>query len=220
MSAGSDMQVRRAALLDLAVDKGVLRFGDFELKSGRRSPYFFNAGHFDDAASMTALGDAYAATIVEAGLDFDVLFGPAYKGIPLAVAAAGSLVRNHGVDCGVAYNRKEAKDHGEGGQTVGAPLVGRVVLVDDVITAGTAIRGVLPLIAGGGGTLSAVVTMLDRQERGIGQHSAIQELAAELSVPVISILTLEDLIGWLETTGRKEELARVAEYRARYGADG
>ncbi|MCH2097230.1 MAG: orotate phosphoribosyltransferase [Pseudomonadales bacterium] len=220
MSAGSDMQVRRAALLDLAVDKGVLRFGEFELKSGRRSPYFFNAGHFDDAASMTALGDAYAATIVEAGLDFDVLFGPAYKGIPLAVATAGSLVRNHGVDCGIAYNRKEAKDHGEGGQTVGAPLAGRVVLVDDVITAGTAIRGVLPLIAGGGGTLSAVVTMLDRQERGIGQHSAIQELAAELSVPVISILTLEDLIGWLETTGRKEELARVAEYRERYGADG
>jgi len=220
MSADTDMQARRAALLDLAVAKGVLRFGEFELKSGRMSPYFFNAGHFDDAASMAALGDAYAATIVEAGLDFDVIFGPAYKGIPLAVAAATALVRDHGVDCGIAYNRKEVKDHGEGGQTVGAPLAGRVVLVDDVITAGTAIRGVLPLIADGGGTLSAIVTMLDRQERGTSERSAIQELAAELNVPVISILTLEDLIGWLEAAGRDEELAHVADYRARYGADG
>lgn len=211
---------RRRAFLDLAVEYGVLRFGDFELKSGRRSPYFFNAGGFDDARAMAALGAAYASTIVASGLAFDVLFGPAYKGIPLAVATGVALARDHGSNCGIAYNRKERKDHGEGGQLVGAPLTGRVLLVDDVITAGTAVREVLPLIENAGGTLVGIVTALDRQERGQGERSATEELAQTLQIPVRSIVTLEDLITWLETSGRTSELAQVAGYRERYGSHG
>ena len=209
---------RRDTLLQLALDKGALRFGDFELKSGRRSPYFFDAGRLDDARALALLGEGYAATIVEANLAFDVLFGPAYKGIPLAVATATALARAHNVNCGIAYDRKEVKDHGEGGRTVGASLGGRVLLIDDVITAGTAVRGVLPLIEAAGGTLVGILTMLDRQERGQGERSAIQELAAELAVPVRSILTLDDLMAWLEASGRRDELIRVAGYRERYGA--
>jgi orotate phosphoribosyltransferase len=218
MDASRTLAEHRTHLLQLALDKGVLRFGDFELKSGRRSPYFFNAGLFDDALAMADLGEAYAAAIVDSGIAFDVLFGPAYKGIPLAVAAGVALSRVHNVNCGIAYNRKEVKDHGEGGRTVGAPLAGRVLLIDDVITAGTAVREVLPLIHEAGGTLVGILTALDRQERGRGQGSAIQELSAELGVPVTSIVTLDDLTAWLDASGRREELVRVREYRERYGA--
>ncbi|MEE4359886.1 MAG: orotate phosphoribosyltransferase [Pseudomonadales bacterium] len=208
----------RAAFIQLALDYRVLRFGDFTLKSGRQSPYFFNAGGFDDAHALDRVGAAYASAVVAAGIEFDVLFGPAYKGIPLAAATAVALTRDHGRNCGVAYNRKEAKDHGEGGRLVGASLAGRVLLVDDVITAGTAVREVLPLIADAGGRLVGIVTALDRQERGTGPRSAIQELEAELGVPVLSIITLEDLAGWLASSGREEDRDRVQAYRDRYGA--
>lgn len=218
MARGSTDKVLRDRLLQLAFDKGALRFGDFELKSGRRSPYFFNGGHLDDALSMAMLGEAYAAAVVASGVTFDVIFGPAYKGIPLAVATGVALSSLHNVNCGIAYNRKEAKDHGEGGRTVGASLAGRVLLVDDVITAGTAVREVLPLISEAGGTLAGILTLIDRQERGRGKQSAIQELSEELGIPVLSILVLDDLMAWLAASGRTEELARVAEYRQRYGA--
>ena len=219
MDAPGTLTEHGTRLIQLALDKGVLRFGDFELKSGRRSPYFFNAGLFDDAFAMAELGEAYASAIVRSGIEFDVLFGPAYKGIPLAVAAGVALSRAHNVNCGIAYNRKEVKDHGEGGRTVGASLAGRVLLIDDVITAGTAVREVLPLIDEAGGTLVGILTALDRQERGRGELSAIQELSAELGVPVKSIVTLDDLMAWLEAAGREDELVRVAEYRERYGVD-
>ena len=215
--ASMDADTRRAAFLDLAVARGALEFGDFALKSGRRSPYFFNAGAFYDARSMAALGSAYAAAIVAAGFEFDVLFGPAYKGIPLAVTTGVALAREHDVDCGIAYNRKEAKDHGEGGRVVGASLAGRVLLVDDVITAGTAVREVLPLIEEAGGTLVAILTALDRRERGRGAQSATRELADELGVPVASIVTLDDLVAWLERSGQHERMEQVAAYRAREG---
>lgn len=218
MATGTTDEALRDRLLELAVAKGALGFGDFELKSGRRSPYFFNAGRLDDALAMATLGEAYAAAVVASGLSFDVLFGPAYKGIPLAVATGVALSMSHNVNCGIAYNRKEVKDHGEGGRTVGAPLAGRVLLVDDVITAGTAVREVLPLITEGGGTLVGILTLLDRQERGQGERSAIQELSGELGIPVTSILTLDDLMAWLEASGRRDEFVRVADYRQRYGA--
>jgi orotate phosphoribosyltransferase len=217
----ADAAVRRAEFLELAAACGVLRFGEFELKSGRRSPYFFNAGEFHDGRALDALGAAYAGTIVDAGFHFDVLFGPAYKGIPLAVATGIALAREHGIDCGIAYNRKERKDHGEGGQLVGAPLTGRVLLVDDVITAGTAIREVLPLIEDAGGELVGIVTALDRQERGQhGEQSATAELAASLDVPVVSIVTLADMVDWLKASSRSGTLDEVAAYRSRYGAAG
>lgn len=220
----ADAAARRDGFLELAAACGVLRFGDFELKSGRRSPYFFNAGEFHDGPALDAIGAAYADTIIDADFDFDVLFGPAYKGIPLAVAAAIALSRRHRIDCGVAYNRKERKDHGEGGQLVGASLTGRVLLVDDVITAGTAIREVLPLIEGAGGELVGIVTALDRQERGQqGERSATQELAASLRVPVVSIVTLADLVDWLDVSQRADALearADIAAYRSRYGVVG
>jgi orotate phosphoribosyltransferase len=208
---------RKASFIELALEYEVLRFGAFTLKSGRRSPYFFNAGHFHDARALARVGAAYADTIVDAGLEFDVLFGPAYKGIPLAVATAVALARDHARNCGVAYNRKEAKDHGEGGVLVGAPLAGRVLLVDDVITAGTAVREVLPLVEAAGGRVTGIVTALDRQERGAGTRSAVQELAEELGVPVLAIVTLEDLAEWLARAGRSEEFERVHAYRAAYG---
>lgn len=216
-----DAAARRADFLELAAACGVLRFGDFELKSGRRSPYFFNAGEFHDGRALDALGSAYAGAILDAGFRFDVLFGPAYKGIPLAVATGIALARDHGIQCGIAYNRKERKDHGEGGQLVGAPLAGRVLLVDDVITAGTAIREVLPFIEDAGGKVVGIVTALDRQERGqSGERSATAELAASLKVPVVSIVTLDDLVTWLAASSRSDTLDEVAAYRDRYGVAG
>lgn len=213
------MLPNQRAFLDLALARNALRFGEFTLKSGRVSPYFFNAGLFDSGAALATLGDAYADATVRSGLAFDMLFGPAYKGIVLAAITAAALARNHGRDLPFAYNRKEAKDHGEGGTLVGAPLAGRVLIVDDVITAGTAIREALALIRAAGATPAGVLIALDREERGSGERSATQELAAEHGVPSFAIARLGDL---LEFAADRPELAehhaRLADYRARYGA--
>ncbi|MBN8480342.1 MAG: orotate phosphoribosyltransferase [Xanthomonadales bacterium] len=205
--------------LDLALARRVLRFGEFTLKSGRASPYFFNAGLFDSGGALDALGSAYAAAAAAAGIGFDLVFGPAYKGIPLAALTAAALAREHGRDVGFAYNRKEAKAHGEGGLTVGAALAGRVLIVDDVITAGTAIRESLALLAARGAQPAGVLVALDREERGQGELSATQEVTREFGIPVIAIARLTDLLAY--TGERPDEYAAVRpallDYRARYG---
>jgi len=212
------MKPYQREFLELALAKNALRFGEFTLKSGRVSPYFFNAGLIDSGAALEALGRAYALAAVESGVAFDMLFGPAYKGIALATATAVALAREHARDVPVAFNRKEAKDHGEGGVLIGAPLKGRVLIVDDVISAGTAIRESLALIRGHGATPAGVLIALDRQERGQGAMSAAQEIAAEFATPVIAIARLEELFA---LAGEREELAslraRLAAYRAAYG---
>ena len=205
--------------LELAVARHVLRFGEFTLKSGRGSPYFFNAGLFDSGAALAILGDCYAQALAHAGLGFDMLFGPAYKGIPLATTLAVALAGG-GRDVPVAFNRKEAKAHGEGGSLIGALLAGRVLIVDDVITAGTAIRESLDIIRGAGAQPCGVVIALDRQERGqVGERSAAQEVAAEFSLPVIAIAGLDEL---LEFTDGRPDLAThkpaLMAYRLRYGS--
>lgn len=207
--------------IDLARRCDVLRFGSFTLKSGRQSPYFFNAGAFSSGAALAALGRAYAQCIVDAGIDFDVLLGPAYKGIPLASATAVALADVHGRDLPFAYNRKEAKDHGEGGVLVGAPLQGRVLVIDDVITAGTAVVEVIRLIEGAGARLAGVVIGLDRQERGQGTASAIAEIEARWGVPVLSIVTLRDIIDYIASREDAPDgtLEALRAYRAEYGAD-
>ena len=206
------------AFLDLALQRNALRFGEFTLKSGRVSPYFFNAGLFDSGAALALLGRAYADAAMHGAIRFDMLFGPAYKGIVLAAITAAAIAEQHGRDVPFAYNRKEAKDHGEGGVLIGAPLKGRVLIVDDVISAGTAIRESLALIRGHGATPAGVLIALDRQERGQGAMSAAQEIAAEFATPVIAIARLEELFA---LAGEREELAslraRLAAYRAAYG---
>ena len=212
------MRAHQRDFLDLALHKQVLRFGDFTLKSGRTSPYFFNAGLIDSGAALARLGRAYATTAVESDLPFDMLFGPAYKGIALAAATAIALAADHGRDLPFAFNRKEAKTHGEGGNLIGAPLRGRVLIVDDVITAGTAIRESLQIIRGQGAEPAGVLIALDRQERGQGSLSAAQEVTAEFGIPVLAIARLADL---LTLTAERPELAaqqaRLQEYRQRYG---
>lgn len=212
------MRAHQRDFLDLALHKQVLRFGDFTLKSGRTSPYFFNAGLIDSGAALARLGHAYASTAVESGLAFDMLFGPAYKGIALAAATAIALATDHGRDLPFAFNRKEAKAHGEGGSLIGAPLRGRVLIVDDVITAGTAIRESLHIIRGQGAEPAGVLIALDRQERGQGPLSAAQEVTAEFGIPVLAIARLTDL---LTLASERPELAaqqaRLQEYRQLYG---
>lgn len=204
--------------LNFAIDTEVLRFGEFTLKSGRQSPYFFNAGLFNTGNRLARLGRFYAAAIVASGVEFDVLFGPAYKGIPLAAAAAIALADQHGRDVPYSFNRKEAKDHGEGGNLVGAPLKGRVLIVDDVITAGTAIRESLDLINAAGATAAGVVIALNRQERGKGARSAIQEVEQDLGIRVISIAALDQLVDYLAAQpGREAQVAAIRAYRAEYG---
>lgn len=204
--------------IDFAIQAGVLRFGEFTLKSGRISPYFFNAGLFNTGEHLARLGRSYAQAIVDSGIAFDVLFGPAYKGIPLAAAASIALADHHGRNLPWCFNRKEAKDHGEGGNLVGAPLAGRVLVIDDVITAGTAIRESVEIIQAAGATLAGVVIALDRQERGRGERSAIQEVEESLGVPVVSIVRLENLLEYLAMQpGRTEDIARIEAYRAEYG---
>jgi len=204
--------------IDLALARDVLRFGDFTLKSGRQSPYFFNLGRIDSGAALARLGEAYAAAMVRAELPVDMLFGPAYKGIALAAATAIALATRHGRDLPWAYNRKEAKDHGEGGMLVGAPLAGRVLIVDDVMTAGTAVRESLALIRAHGATPAGVLIALDRQERGQGELSAAQELARDHGIPVIAITGLDEVLAY---AGERPELAsehtRLLDYRRRYG---
>jgi len=212
------MQAYKKEFLELALALGVLRFGEFELKSGRISPYFFNAGLFNTGHALDGLGRYYARAIVDSGLQFDMVFGPAYKGIPLAALTAAALYREHGVDVPYAFNRKEAKDHGEGGSIVGAPLQGRVLIVDDVITAGTAIRESVDMIRAQGAQPVAVTIALDRQERGKGDRSAVQEVESDLGLAVIRIVGLSDLIAYLQRDStRADQLESVQAYRASYG---
>jgi orotate phosphoribosyltransferase len=213
------MQAYQQAFIELALARGALRFGRFTLKSGRESPYFFNAGQFASGAALATLGACYADAIAGAGMNFDMLFGPAYKGIPLATATAVALAERHQRDVPWAFNRKESKGHGEGGRLVGAPLAGDVLIVDDVITAGTAIRESIDIIRAAGAVPCGVVVALDRQERGRAARSAIQEVQAELGLAVTSIITLADLIEDLETRGGVEEdsLDALRAYRVRYG---
>jgi len=204
--------------IELTLTRDVLRFGDFTLKSGRSSPYFFNMGRIDSGAALAGLGRSYAAAATRSGVPFDMLFGPAYKGIALAAATAIALADTQGRDVPWAYNRKEAKDHGEGGHLVGAPLTGRVLIVDDVMTAGTAVRESLELIRAQGAEPAGVLIALDRQERGQGELSAAQEVAAQFGIPVIAIATLADVLTY---AGERPELAtehqRLLAYRERYG---
>ena len=201
----------------LCLKLGVLRFGEFKLKSGRASPYFFNSGLFRTGQALADLGRFYAQAIVASGIQYDMLFGPAYKGIPLVATTAVALADTHGRDKPWAFNRKEAKDHGEGGSIVGSPLAGRVLIVDDVITAGTAIRESVDIIRATGATPVGVVIALDRQERGQGQLSAVQEVEQTIGLPVVAILRLAGLISFLEASGNTEQLAAVRRYRSEYG---
>jgi len=195
----------------------VLRFGSFTTKAGRISPYFFNAGLFNDGASLQRLGRFYAQAILDSGIAFDQLFGPAYKGIPLVTAAAVALAET-GRNVPVSFNRKELKDHGEGGVIIGAPLTGRTLIVDDVISAGTSVRESVELIRAAGARPCGVVIALDRMERGRGERSAVQEVEQELQLPVASIVTLDDLVSYLETRGEMaRELQGVTGYRRQYG---
>ena len=206
------------AFLDLALSYRVLRFGEFTLKSGRNSPYFFNAGLFDTGAALRALGQAYGEAALRARLDFDMLFGPAYKGIALAVVTAIALAERHGRDVPLAFNRKEAKDHGEAGVLIGAPLRGRVLIVDDVITAGTSVRESVDLIRAHGAEPAGVLIALDREERGEGALSAADEMRSALGVPVVAIAGLTELLAY---AGERPDLVQhrdsLLAYRARYG---
>lgn len=208
----------KSEFLDLCLRIGALRFGSFRLKSGRDSPYFFNAGLFNDGAAIAALGRAYAAALVASGLSFDALFGPAYKGIPLVTVTAAALAEHHGLDLPFVFNRKEAKDHGEGGRLVGRALAGRVLIVDDVITAGTAIRESIHIIREAGALPAGVLIALDRQERGQeSARSAVQEVKEQFGIPVISIVDLSDLMQHLARGGRSGDLDAMQAYRTRYG---
>ncbi len=201
----------------LCLELGVLRFGEFKLKSGRMSPYFFNSGLFNTGRAIAALGRHYARAAALGGIPFDMLFGPAYKGIPLVTATAAALAEHEGLDLPFAFNRKEAKDHGEGGTIVGAPLSGRVLIVDDVITAGTAIRESVEIIRGQGATPAGVLIALDREERGTGERSAVQEVQDSFGLPVVSVLRLRDLLAHLEAAREVATLASMRAYRDRYG---
>jgi len=212
------MRGYKREFIELALELGVLRFGEFTLKSGRVSPYFFNAGLFNTGYAAAKLGRFYAEAIAQSDMQFDMLFGPAYKGIPLATLAAASLAEQHDIDVPYAFNRKEAKAHGEGGSIVGAPLSGGVLIVDDVITAGTAVREAYRIISAAGAEVTGLVISLDRQERGQGPYSAVQELKQSLDIPVVSIVQLDDLITLLEESSEYEEfLEPVLSYRKQYG---
>ena len=205
--------------IDFSLQQQVLRLGEFTLKSGRVSPYFFNAGLFDSGAALARLGRYYAQAIVDSGIDCDLIYGPAYKGIPLAAVTAAALYEQHGRDLPYAFNRKEAKDHGEGGRIVGHPLAGhKVLIIDDVISAGTSVRESLDIIAADQATPAGVVIALDRQERGQGERSAIEEVETDHGIPVAAIITLADLIEYLEEQPPlRDALERILAYRERYG---
>jgi orotate phosphoribosyltransferase len=212
------MRAYKTSFIKLALEIGALRFGSFTLKSGRISPYFFNSGLFNTGRALASLGRHYAAAARESAIDCDMIFGPAYKGIPLATLTAAALAEHHGIDLPFCFNRKEAKDHGEGGVIVGAPVRGRVLIVDDVITAGTAIRESVEIIHAAGGEPAGVLIALDRQERGSGASSAVQEVEQGLGLRVVSIIGLDDLMGHLQGSRElAEHLPSMAAYRQRYG---
>jgi orotate phosphoribosyltransferase len=204
--------------IELCTRLGVLKFGSFRLKSGRDSPYFFNAGLFNSGLAISAVGNAYAAALADSGASFDMLFGPAYKGIPLVTATAAALAQSQGRDLPFAFNRKEIKDHGEGGNIVGSPLRGNVLIVDDVITAGTAIRESIDIVTAAGARPAGVLLALDRQERGTdGGLSAVQQVTQEFGIPVIVVVSLGELMQYMQDAGRTAELASMQTYRERYG---
>lgn len=212
------MKAYQRQFIEFALEKGVLKFGEFTLKSGRQSPYFFNAGLFNTGRDLARLGRFYAEALVDAGIDYDVLFGPAYKGIPIATTTAVALADHHDVDTPYCFNRKEAKAHGEGGNLVGSALEGRIMLVDDVITAGTAIRESMETIKANGADLAGVLVAIDRQEKGKGELSAIQEVERDFGCAVIAIVSLGDVVTYLEEQpGMEQHLAAVKAYRAQYG---
>ncbi|WP_372434355.1 orotate phosphoribosyltransferase [Vibrio alginolyticus] len=212
------MKAYQREFIEFALEKEVLKFGEFTLKSGRKSPYFFNAGLFNTGRDLARLGRFYAAALADSGIEFDVLFGPAYKGIPIATTTAVALADHHDIDTPYCFNRKEAKDHGEGGNLVGSALEGRIMLVDDVITAGTAIRESMEIIQANGADLAGVLVAIDRQEKGKGELSAIQEVERDFGCAIISIVSLTDLVTFLEEKGTdKEHLEAVKTYRTEYG---
>ncbi|MBY3788278.1 orotate phosphoribosyltransferase [Photobacterium carnosum] len=212
------MKAYQRQFIEFALEKGVLKFGEFTLKSGRKSPYFFNAGLFNTGRDLARLGRFYATALVDAKLEFDVLFGPAYKGIPIATTTAVALADHHDIDTPYCFNRKEAKNHGEGGNLVGSDLVGRIMLVDDVITAGTAIRESMEIIKANGADLAGVLVAIDRQEKGQSELSAIQEVERDFGCAVISIVSLGDVVTYLsEQADMEQHLASVTAYRTQYG---
>lgn len=212
------MRAYKKEFIDLSLELGVLKFGEFTLKSGRVSPYFFNAALFNTGYAAAKLGRFYAAAVAESNIKFDMIFGPAYKGIPLAALTASALAEHYGIDVPFSYNRKEPKAHGEGGSVVGAELKGKVLIIDDVITAGTAVRDAYQIIAATGAEIAGLVISLDRQERGQGPLSAVQELRGSLNIPVVSIVQLNDLIETLEESNEYERyLDPVIAYRRKYG---
>jgi orotate phosphoribosyltransferase len=215
---GINMKDYQREFIEFALAKNVLRFGEFTLKSGRISPYFFNAGLFNTGGDLARLGRFYASALADSGIEFDLLFGPAYKGIPIATTTAVALADHHNMDMPYCFNRKEAKTHGEGGSLVGSELVGKVMLVDDVITAGTAIRESMDIIKAHGAELSGVLIALDRQEKGKGELSAIQEVERDFNTAVISIVTLTDVITYLSSKPEMQaHLENAKAYRAQYG---
>lgn len=212
------MEQYKRDFIEFALSRNVLKFGEFTLKSGRKSPYFFNAGLFNTGADLARLGEFYAAAIQASAVDFDVVFGPAYKGIPIGTSVSVALFNRYGIDKPVCFNRKEVKDHGEGGNLIGSPLQGKILLVDDVITAGTAIRESMELISANQAELTAVLIALNRKERGKGELSAIQEVERDYQCQVLSIIDLDDLMQFIEQEFRyKEHLKSIYNYKEQYG---
>ena len=212
------MEQYKRDFIEFALSRNVLKFGEFTLKSGRKSPYFFNAGLFNTGADLARLGEFYAAAIQASAVDFDVVFGPAYKGIPIGTSVSVALFNRYGIDKPVCFNRKEVKDHGEGGNLIGSPLQGKILLVDDVITAGTAIRESMELISANKAELAAVLIALNRKERGKGELSAIQEVERDYQCLVLSIIDLDDLMQFIEQDPRySSHLPEMRAYRAEFG---
>ena len=214
------MENYKQKFIEMSIQIGALKFGEFELKSGRVSPYFFNMGLFSTGQALKNIGDFYASALEESNIEFDMLFGPAYKGIPLASVMSASLFMNHDKDVPFVYNRKEKKDHGEGGRIVGPPLSGKIVIVDDVITAGTAIKEASQIIRETGAEISGIIIAIDRQEKGAGEYSAVQEASSKLGVPVISIVNLDQILAFVKnsSSGLEDHVEAIESYRKEYGA--
>ena len=214
------MENYKQKFIEMSIQIGALKFGEFELKSGRVSPYFFNMGLFSTGQALKNIGDFYASALEESNIEFDMLFGPAYKGIPLASVMSASLFMNYDKDVPFVYNRKEKKDHGEGGRIVGPPLSGKIVIVDDVITAGTAIKEASQIIRETGAEISGIIIAIDRQEKGAGEYSAVQEVSSKLGVPVISIVNLDQILAFVKNSSSELEdhVEAIESYRKEYGA--